>query len=73
MQETSLACPGIAGSTCACKRSKPKEQQDMQDADEEGEEEEEEEDCHEDMATDIGRRTWQQTSATDIGIGLLVL
>ena len=24
------------------------------------------------MATDIGRRTWQQTSATDIGIGLLV-
>ena len=44
----------------------------MQDAEEEGEEEEEEEDCHEDMATDIGRRTWQQTSATDIGIGLLV-
>ena len=45
----------------------------MQDAEEEGEEEEEEEeeDCHEDMATDIGRRTWQQTSATDIGIGLL--
>ena len=45
----------------------------MQDAEEEGEEEEEEkEDCHEDMATDIGRRTWQHTTATDIGIGLLV-
>ena len=36
----------------------------MQDAEEEGkeEEEEEEEDCHEDMATDIRRRTFSSTS-----------